>query len=107
MPCVSPDTVIVQVRRGASTVTVTLHHCDDDGFMRIEAQFSPRNIGASVSVQGQIKVFGEMGFKDVTAKVQFCDDGTVLGYGDTSNGVRFPQKRFDMSRDHIARLKFA
>ena len=104
MTCVSPATVTIDYPLSASVATVCLRHCDAAGFMYLSATFTPRNIGAQVTVQGLIHVEGEQGPKTATTKVTFHDDGMVTGYGDTSNGVRFPQKRFHMNRSHAAIL---
>jgi hypothetical protein len=102
MPCISPGTVKEVAAKRGSAAEIILRHCDDAGFLYLSVSFTPKNIGASLSVQGFIHVQGEKGMKPATGRVIFHDDGNVTAYGDTSNGVRFRQKRFDMNRPHSA-----
>jgi hypothetical protein len=103
MACVSPQTVNATLTHGGSTAIISLTHCDDADFMVLKAEFSPKKVGASVTVQGMIKIDGQ-DWKFATGTVIFNDDDTVTNYGDTANGVRFQQKRFDMRKPHIAKV---
>lgn len=97
--CVSPSTAQVIKHHTGVTITATFRHCDDH-YAYLDVQFSARNKGLRVCVQGLIKHHGQKGYKPVTGQVVFHDDGTVSKYGNTANGVRFPQKPFDERHAH-------
>ena len=105
MVCVSPGEVNAVVINGVSTARVTLRHCDDAQYLFLAVEFAPRNIGAAVDVQGTIWIDGQSNRKEATGIVRFHDDGTITNYGDTSNGVRFRQRRFDYDRPHTAGIR--
>lgn len=100
--CATPGEYEVVVRKGISVANCRLYHCED-GYMYLEVKLTPRNLGVKVKMQGFIKVENQ-GWKQATREVIFCDDDSVMGYGDASNGVRFPQRAFDYKKDHEARM---
>lgn len=107
MACISPGTITQTLKYRESTVNAELQHCDDGGYMYLSVSFIPKSIGARVCVQGFIHIMGTKGPQPATRKVIFHDDGKVTNYGDASNGVRFPQKRFHMNRQHKASMSIS
>lgn len=79
-------------------VDVTVSYAENCEIV-LSAEFSRRNCGRAVAVQALFGV-DDKGFRrfEATARVSFIDDGSVVGYGDTSNGVRFLRKRFEIAR---------
>lgn len=94
---------MVEVTKNGVTARGVFTHCEDN-FAYIEVTFRPTGVGARVRAQGFIRHKGSKGAKAVTSAVIFHDDGRVLGYGNTANGVRFEQKKFDQARPHGEKL---
>ena len=101
--CISPGHEEVVKTKQGSTATAQMHHCDNR-YVYLVVSFAPQNIGARIKVQGFFKCVGEKGSKPVTRKVEFRDDGTVIGYGNSADGVRFPQPPFMTRHPHEAYL---
>jgi hypothetical protein len=104
MTCVTPGTITQEYVAGVTKAVVTMTHCDGAGFMYLSVEFTPKNIGASIEVQGAIVIVGENGPNHSTGKVIFNDDGSVTNYGDVTHGVRFRQAKHNMKRPHKAIL---
>lgn len=77
-------------------VDVTVSYARDC-YVELEAKFSRVNCGRAVAVQALFGV-DETGYRrfEATARVKFLDSGEVVGYGDTSDGIRFLRKRFEI-----------
>lgn len=101
--CPNPGVIEITKTAGGSTATIRFDHCRD-GYVYLSVDFSPRNTGERVAVQGYLKNHGHKGSKPVTRKVVFHDSGQVTGYGSTHNGVRFELKPFDWRVPHDAHV---
>lgn len=68
-------------------------------FITLEADFSRENCGRSVVVQALFSLDDEgISRFEATRRVEFKDDGTVVGYGNRSKGVRFQRKRYEIAK---------
>jgi hypothetical protein len=89
--CANPGTETKVVVRDEIRAECSLTHCDD-GYVVLNVQFKPRNIGSKVIVQGHFHYEGKRGSEPATRRVTFYDDGSVVGFGNLANGVRFRLK---------------
>jgi hypothetical protein len=81
--------------RGGSVFEVEVQYTPQECIV-IGGEFKPRNLGVGAKVQVSF-VTESGGSYPVTRIVEFRDDGRVLGYGDTSNGVRFRRARGEIN----------
>jgi hypothetical protein len=105
MPC--PEVIRKVVTGSNFSVAISLTHCDNGAYVVLEANFDPPRLGNSISLNGLLTVAGQRGAAWTSPKVTFHDDGRVTDYGDRSNGVRFPTKRFIIANEHHGGLAYS
>lgn len=86
--CGNPGVERKAVSHDSARAECTLTHCEA-GFVVLDVKFEPRNLGNKVVLQGHFRYEGKKGSEAVTRRITFYDDGSVVGYGNLANGVRF------------------
>jgi hypothetical protein len=102
--CANPGTVRHVISHDGVRAECTLSHCED-GYVILDVDFEPRNQGARVVIQGHFRYQNRKGFEAATRRVIFYDDGTVVGFGNRAQGVRFQQKPWFRNADHQVRIE--
>lgn len=96
--CRSPEHLSGYIEKNGSRASWNIRHCEN-GFLYMNVEFVPKNVGRRVRMQGKITV-GSQGEKPITRQITFCDDGKVYRYGTLADGVRFRMKDFDIRKPH-------
>lgn len=96
--CANPEYMNGTIKKNGSIASWEIEHCEDS-YVVLRVDIRPKDLGRKVRAQIDIKVESQ-GRKSLGKAVYFKDDDTVVGYGDTSRGIRFLVPAFDRSKHH-------